>query len=130
MSSITKGASGTSTFNFTGGTLQAAQAGDWTTNIAVPLSGTATIDMNGCDVTIQSLVTSSGLTDLNFLSPGIGEMLFIGSGGWTVAPKTAITFEWPPIDPGDYPLFGGKIGTPCYRTSPCPALRLAWPTNW
>ena len=36
------------------------------TNINIPLNGAATIDTNGNSMTILGLVTTSGLTTLNF----------------------------------------------------------------
>ena len=99
---------GTGTFNFTGGTLQASAG---TTNIAMPLSGAATVDMNGHHMSIQKLVTTSGLTDLNFATPGT-DLLTIGSGGLTVSPTTYISFGTNPTVVGDYELITGNIGTP------------------
>ena len=103
--------SGTAAFNFTGGTLQAGGAA---TNVAMLLNGAAVIDASGHTMTIQGLVTTSGLTDLNFdvTSPGGVARVMIGSGGLIVNPNTAISFGVNPTIVGDYPLIGGEIGTP------------------
>ena len=107
-----KTTAGTAAFNFTGGTLQASGTGS--VSIGMPLSGAATIDTNGCRMTIQRLVTTPGLTDLNFdlTAPGGTTPLTIGSGGLTLNPNTAISFGATPTTPGDYPLITGQIGSP------------------
>ena len=60
------------TFNFTGGTLQAAPGNGL--SVAIPItpapSSQCMIDMNGQQVSLQSLTTSS-LADLNFATPGV-----------------------------------------------------------
>ena len=100
--------SGTGTFNFTGGTLQAGAA---TTNFGIPLNGAATIDTNGHTMAMQNLVTTTGVTDLNFdlSSPGGSAPLVIGSQGLIVNPNTAISFGTDPKLLGDYPLIGGTM---------------------
>ena len=104
-------ASGNYAFNFTAGTLQATGA----MNVATPLNGAATIDMNGHQVSIQQLVTTSNLTDLNFADPTTGnDLLTIGAGGWAVNPGTAISFNSAPgvADIGNsYELIAGTLGT-------------------
>ena len=105
---------GPATFNFTGGTLQAAGSGKdpWTNGVSgldveIPLdlsgaTSTCRIDMNGYQVNLQNLTTSS-LTDLHFVNPASGnELLTIGSGyTLTVNPGTAISFGTMPSAVGD-----------------------------
>ena len=78
------------------------------------LNGAATIDTNGQVMTIEGLVTTSGLTALNFdlTAPGGAAPLVIGPDGLVVAPHTAITFGSDPTVLGDYRLIGGNFGTP------------------
>ena len=102
--------SGNYAFNFTAGTLQATGA----MNVATPLNGAATIDMNGHQVSIQQLVTTSSLTDLNFADPTTGnDLLTIGAGGWAVtrAPPSASTAPGLADIGNSYELIAGTLGT-------------------
>ena len=81
----------------------------------MPLTGAATIDMNGHQVNIQSLVTTSGLTDLNFADPTTGiDLLTIGSGGLDRQPGHRHQLRHGPgmADIGNsYELITGTLGT-------------------
>ena len=68
-----------------------------------PVTGAATLDMNGHHVSVYGLVTTSGLTDLNFANPATGnDLLTIGSGGLTVAPGTGHQLRHDPTVAGNY----------------------------
>ena len=94
---------GPATFNFTGGTLQAAAGG---LSVLVPVTAAPTsnarLDMNGQAVSIRTLVTNS-LTDLNFKTPGT-DLLTISTGyTLTVGAGTEMTFgSLPAATPGVY----------------------------
>ena len=115
------GGSGAAAFNFTGGTLQASGTG--TVTVGLPLNGAAVIDTDGHAMSIQQLVTTSGLTDLNFnlTTPGGAAPLTIGAGGLTLNPNTAISFGIDPTTLGDYPLIDGTIGSPLLSDFTLPA---------
>ena len=92
-------------FNFTGGTLQAT--GPLSLS-AITLNGAGTLDLNGNHVTIAGLVTSSGVTDFNFMTPGV-DLLTIATGKvLTVNPGTDISLGTSPAV-GDYDLITGDL---------------------
>ena len=107
-------------FNFTGGTLQASGTG--IVGIYVPLNGAATIDTNGRAMTIQQLVTTSGVTDLNFdLTAPAARPRLRSARATSPNPNTTISFGTDPTTPGDYPLIGGTIGAPLLSDFVLPA---------
>ena len=136
---------GGAVFTFTAGTLQAGTGWYPTVSWALPINVTGTsparIDMNGQQVILKSLVINSGLTDLNFATPGV-DLLTIGSGGLNVAANTQISLgnilsgaTWTPTA-GNYDLITGTIGAPARtrhrnwrRSSPFRRPRLASTTR-
>ena len=92
-------------FNFTGGTLQAAGPLSFS---QITLNGAGTLDLNGNQVSIAGLVTTTGVTDFNFKTPS-ADLLTIASGSvLNVSPGTDITLGTSPAV-GNYDLITGDL---------------------
>ncbi len=129
MTNASGSATGSGAVTLNGGTLASGVFGTISGNV---IAGTAahTIAPGGVGsigtITLGGLTTNSNTT-LNFdlggaVAGGVytGDLITIGSGGFTAGNGTVITFGTNPSTPGDYRLFGGNFGSPTFSNFTLP----------